>query len=41
MIDENPFPPVALVNIIATDLREVRNAKEDGIFSPNASIKKV
>ena len=41
MIDEDPFPPVALVNITANDLRVVQNAKKDRIFSPNARIKKV
>ena len=41
MIDEDPFPPVASVNIAATYLRAVLNAKKDGRFSPNARIRKV
>ena len=41
MIDEDPFSPVASVNIASTDLRAVLNAKKDGKFSPNAKIRKV
>ena len=41
MIDEDPVPPVTSVNIDATDLKAVLKAKNDGIFSPNARIKKV
>ena len=41
MIDEDPFPTVASVNIAATDLRAVLNAKKDGRFSPNDRIRKV
>ena len=40
MIDENPFPLVASVNIDATNLRAVLNAKKVGRFSPNAKIRK-
>ena len=38
MIDEDHFPLVALVNIVATDLRAVLNVKKDGRFSPNTSV---
>ena len=41
MIDEDHFPPVALVNIVATDLRAVLNEKKDERFSSNAKVKKV
>ena len=41
MVDENPFPPVALVNIAVTDLRVVLNEKEDEKFSPNVKIRNV
>ena len=37
MINEDPFPPMASVNIAAIDLRAVLNAR----FSPNAKIRKV
>ena len=41
MINEDPFPPMALVNITAINLRVVLNAKKDVRFSPNARIRKV
>ena len=41
MIDEDPFPLVASVNIASPDLRVVLNAKKDGRFSLNAKIRKV
>ena len=41
MVDEDPFPPMASVNIAATDLRAVLNAKNDEKFSPNARIRNV
>ena len=41
MIDEDPFPLVALFNIAATDLRAVLNKKDDERFSSNARIRKV
>ena len=41
MIDEDPFPSVALVNIAATNLRVMLNAKKDERFSPNTKIRKV
>ena len=41
MVDEDPFPPVASVNIDATDLRAVLNEKEDEKFSPNVKIRNV
>ena len=40
-IDEDPVTLVALVNIAATDLKAVLNAKNDERFSPNATIRKV
>ena len=41
MIDEDLFPPVASINIAATDLRFVLNAKKDGRFSPNTMVRNV
>ena len=41
VIDEDPFPLVASVNIVAIALRVVLNAKKDERFSPNAKIRKV
>ena len=41
VVDEDPFPPVASVNIAATDLRAVLNEKEDEKFSPNVKIRNV
>ena len=41
MVNEDPFPPVASVNIAAMDLRAVLNEKMDEKFSPNARIRKV
>ena len=41
MINEDPFPSVALVNIAATDMRAVLNEKENEKFSPNVKIRKV
>ena len=41
MVDEDPFPPVASVNIAATDMRYFLNEKEDERFSPNVKIRKV
>ena len=32
MVDEDPFPPVALVNIVATDLRAVLKEKKEISF---------
>ena len=40
-IDEDPFPQVVSVNIVATGLRVVLNEKKDERFSPNAKIRKV
>ena len=37
MVDEEPFPPVASVNIATTNLRAILNEK----FSPNLNIRKV
>ena len=41
VVDEDPFPPVALVNIATTDLRAILNEKKDEKFSPNLKIRKV
>ena len=41
MVDEDPFLPVALVNIAATDLRVDLKEKEDEKFSPNVKITNV
>ena len=41
MVDEDSFPQVAYVNIVATNLRVVLNEKKDGRFSLNAKIRKV
>ena len=41
MIYEDPFSLVVSINIAATDLRALLNAKKDGIFSLNAKIRKV
>ena len=36
VIDEDPFPPVVSINISATDLRALLNAKKTERFSPSA-----
>ena len=41
VIDEDPFPPVASVSIVATDLRAMLNKKKDKRFSLNVGIRKV
>ena len=41
VIDEDPFPPVASVNIDAFDMRAVLNEKKNERFSPNAKKRKV
>ena len=41
MIDEDPFPPTASINIAATDSRVMLNAKRVGRFSPSARVRKV
>ena len=41
MIDEDHFPPITSVNIVATDLRAVLDVKKDERFSPSAMIRKV
>ena len=41
MIDEDQFPPITSINIAATDLRAVLNAKKDERFSSNARIRNV
>ena len=41
VVDKNPFPLVASVNIPATDLRAVLNEKEDEKFSLDVKIRKV
>ena len=41
VIDEDPIPPVASVNIVAIGLKVVLKVKNDGRFSPNIRIRKV
>ena len=41
MVDQDPFLLVALVNIVATNMRGVLNEKKDEKFSPNVKIRKV
>ena len=41
MIDEDPFPLVASVNIVATDLRALLNENKDERCSLNAKIRNV
>ena len=41
MIDEDPVPPMASVNITSTNLKVVLNAKNDGRLSPNVRIRNV
>ena len=41
VVDEDHFPPVALVNIVATYLRADLNEKKDEWFSPNVRIRKL
>ena len=41
VIDEDPVPPMASINIAATHLKAVLNAKNDRRLSPNARIGKV
>ena len=40
VIDEDPFTPVASINIVATDSRAMLNGKKVGIFSPTDMGKK-
>ena len=41
MIDEDPFPPTASINIATTDSRAMLNAKKVGRFSPSVRVRKV
>ena len=41
VIDEDPFPPIASINIDAIDLRALLNAKKAEGFSPSSRIRKV
>ena len=41
MIDEDPFPSMASINIATIDLRPMLNAKKAERFTPNARIRKV
>ena len=41
MIDEDPLPPVASINIDATNSRVMLNEKKARKFSPSARVKKV
>ena len=41
VIDEDPFLPVASINIATTDSRAMLNAKKVGRFSPSSRVGKV
>ena len=41
VVDEDPFQPVASVNIVVTNLRVILNEKKDEWFSHNDMIRKV
>ena len=41
MIDEDPFPLVASINIAATNSRAILNAKKAERFSPSVKVRKV
>ena len=41
MIDEDQFPPVASINIVAIDSRAMPNAKKAWRFSPSVKVRKV
>ena len=41
VIDEDPLPSVASINIDATDSRAMLSAKKAGKFSPSARVRKV
>ena len=41
VIDDDPFPPIASINITAIDLRAMLNAKKVVTFSLSARIRKV
>ena len=41
VIDVDPFPPIASINITAIDLRAMLNAKKAERFSQSAKIRKV
>ena len=41
VIDEDPFPPEATINTVATDLRAMLNAKKAERFSSSVRIRKV
>ena len=39
VIDEDPFPPAASINIVLIDLRAMLNAKKGERFSPSVRIR--
>ena len=41
MLDEDPFPPIASINIAATESKAMLNAKKAVRFSPNVRVRKV
>ena len=41
MNNEDPFLPMASINITVMDIRALQNEKKDERFSPNAMIRKV
>ena len=40
VIDDDPFPPIASINIVVVDSREMLNAKKATRFSPSTRIRK-
>ena len=38
VIDEDPIPLVASINVVATDLKAMLNAKNDGRFFPETNV---
>ena len=41
VIDDDPFIPITSINIVASDLRAMLNAKKVGRFSPSVKIRNV
>ena len=41
VIDEDPFPPTASINITATESRAMLNSKKAQRFSPRTRVRKV
>ena len=41
VVDEDPFPPMASINLATMNLRAVLNKNEDEKFPPNVKIRNV